>query len=158
MYIETKENHMGYNLTIGEAVLESYVEDGLEASCRITAEGVSHPDAPAFGEPTDHTNERWPSYTAWYEFCDKAGLYEAIYDSGRKSLRGGHPGAFPINKEFKAAVDKSYNRIKMQAKTLDPNDDIFTTEVGSVWARIQWLKYWTDWALENCDNPVMANS
>jgi len=153
---------MGYTLTIGEANIESYVEDGLEAYCRITAAGVRMDDAPAFGEPTDYTNERWPSYTSWYEFCKYAKILHAMYymveDGSSGNIRGGHPGAFPINKEFKEAIDTAYNRLKMQAKTLDPDADIFDTELGGAWARIQWLKYWTDWALENCEHPVLTNS
>jgi len=154
---------MGYSLIIGEAKVESYEEDGLEALCHITAEGVHLDDAPAFGEPTDHTNQRWPSYTQWYDFCEKADILPALYECDEYgnvtgSLRGGHPGAFPINKEFKEEIDTAYNRIKMQAKTLDPDADIFDTDLGGMWARIQWLKFWTDWALENCEHPVLVNS
>jgi len=147
---------MGYSIIIGEAKIESYAEDGLEAQCRITAEGASDAAAPAFGEPTDNTNSRWPSYGSWHDFCEQAGITDAIFEGG--TLRGGHPGAFPINQEFKDVIDGAYHRLRMQAKTLDPDADIFSTEVGGAWARIQWLKYWTDWALDNCKVPVMANS
>lgn len=154
---------MGYSLIIGEARVESYEEDGLEALCYITAEKAHHPDAPAFGEPTDHTNQRWPSYTSWYNFCEYADILPAIYETdaygnASGSLRGGHPGAFPINKEFQDNINTAYNHLKMQAKTLDSEEDIFSTDIGGAWARIQWLKYWTDWAMENCTHPVLANS
>lgn len=55
---------MGYNLTIGEAVL-SWDEDYV---C-VDAQDVTLPNAPAFGDPTDHTNSRWPSYSVWADFC-----------------------------------------------------------------------------------------
>lgn len=148
---------MGYTLTIGEAKIVSYEEDGLEASCHISVDSVRHDDAPAFNEPTDYTNQRWPSYSSWHDFCEYAGIFDVFYyETGH--FRGGHPGAFPINKEFKEAIDTAYNRLKMQAKTLDPDADIFETKLGGAWARIQWVKYWTDWALENCTTPVLANS
>jgi len=153
---------MGYTLAIGEAKIESYEEDGLEASCYIKVNAARKASAPAFGEPTDYTNERWPSYTSWYNFCEYAKILPTMYymniDGSFGNFRGGHPGAFPINKEFKEAIDTAYNRLKMQAKTLDPDADIFETDLGGAWARIQWVKYWTDWALENCTTPVLVNS
>ncbi len=24
--------------------------------------------------------------------------------------------------------------------------------------RLEWLKYWVDWSLENCDKPVFCNT
>ena len=55
---------MGYNLAIGEAEV-----DWSEDMVRIDAVTVKLDEAPAFGEPTDHTNTRWPSYTSWSNFC-----------------------------------------------------------------------------------------
>jgi len=151
---------MGYNLTIGEAQILSYDEDGLEADCRITANGVKHDNAPAFGEPTDYTNERWPSYTAWWDFCEFVGLTDAMYVDG-SSIRGGHPGAFPINKEFKLAVDHAMERLHMQypdaVASYGDNEYNIPKENGAM-CRLRWLQYWTDWALKNCKHPVFANS
>jgi len=53
---------MGYTLRIGELGDDGEVET------------VRHDDAPAFDEPTDYTNDRWPSYTAWWGFVRACGL------------------------------------------------------------------------------------
>jgi len=161
---------MGYNLIIGEAEFDvdrvgddEWTEDIQDEYIQVTAGHVRHDDAPAFGEPTDYTNQRWPSYTQWYDFCEKADLVHVFYvidehGNNTGTLRGGHPGYFPITPTVKAEVDKVYDRVKMQAKTLDPGADIFSTDVGAVWVRVQWLKYWIDWALENCKVPVFVNT
>jgi len=152
---------MGYNLTIGEAKIITYAEDGLEADCTIGAERIVHHDAPAFGEPTDSTNERWPSYTSWWEFCEFVGLTHAIYDSEQRSLRGGHPGAFPINEKFKKEVDLAMARLIAKypnaVASYGENENDIPEENGAM-CRLIWLQYWTDWALENCETPVLANT
>ena len=56
---------MNYNLTIGEAVV---VVDWDEFGIVVSAKKEHHDIAPAFGEPTDYSNQRWPSYTAWEDF------------------------------------------------------------------------------------------
>jgi len=160
---------MGYTLAIGEAKLETnkvgdeWVEDIQEEYVRITVDSLRHDDAPAFGEDTDYTNYRWPSYSRWHSFCKYAELEHVFYEideheNNTGHLRGGHPGCIPITPAVKEAVDKSYNRLKMQAKTLNPEDSIWTSEIGGAWARVQWLKYWIDWSLENCKFPVMVNT
>ena len=51
---------MGYTIAIGE--LETVTEsDGYKHKYVKT---VTLDNAPAYGEPTDHMNERWPSYSS----------------------------------------------------------------------------------------------
>jgi len=147
---------MGYSLTIGEAQIESYNEDGLEAECRIYVKSINDPESPAFGDPTDHTNHRWPSYTAWNDFAEFTGLWEALFQNDG-NIRGGHPGAFPINKDFKTAVDDAYKNHMVIFPDAVPTYETERPQDYQL-CRLLWLQYWTDWALENCDNPVMANS
>ena len=147
---------MGYSLIIGERLKVSETEFD-EDYTYITAEDVKLDNAPAFGEPTDYTNERWPSYSAWHDFCKVSGLFDLFYEENGH-LRGGHPGLFTIDNEFKDKVDWAHKRLKMQYKTIEESADIFDTEIGAAYARVQWLKFWTDWALENCKNPVFVNS
>lgn len=151
---------MGYSLTLGEADVNYYEEDGLEASCNITAIGVSLHEAPAFGEPTDNTNSRWPSYTAWWDFCEFVGITHIMYDE-RGNMRGDHPGSFPINKEFKDEVDAAMVRLKEKypnaVASYGENENDIPEENGAM-CRLTWLQFWTDWALENCKMPVLANT
>ena len=146
---------MGYNFTIGEAVIHTFDDDGLESSCRIGARGEHHDAAPAFGEPTDHTNQRWPSYTGWFEFCKATGLMDVFYCD--KRINGGHPGVFPVTREMQVMVDTAMTRLRglyPNASATYDNDDLIEGNL----CRLTWLKYWVDWSLENCDQPVVANT
>lgn len=146
---------MGYSFTIGEAVIDMSPDDGLESSCRVDARSEHHNTAPAFGEPTDYTNERWPSYTAWFDFCEATGLMDVFYYD--RNIRGGHPGAFPVTKEMQVMVDTAMIRVKKlhpNAKATYDNDDPIEGNL----CRLTWLKYWVDWSLENCERPVVANT
>lgn len=130
--------------------------DGLDSACRISARGETQPNAPAFGEPTDYTNNRWPSYSAWANFCRDTGLYDLFYwDNGR--LKGGHPGAHPITKEMQIEINAALERIQKlhpDAKPTFENE----IEIEGTLCRLTWLKYWVDWSLENCKHPVIANT
>ena len=114
---------MGYTLRIGEATINWH-----EESVRIDVDGVKHDDAPAFDEPTDYTNARWPSYSSWSNFCRDMGLTNVMLNErngGCGELKYGetylyplmpeHPGAAPITKahlqyvEEKVAAYKAAN-------------------------------------------------
>lgn len=145
---------MGYTLKIGEGIVDSYegIDGDINGYCYIGVETVKHKDAPAYGEPTDYTNERWPSYSNWADFCDMTGLDDVFYDEN--NFRGGHPGAFLITKKMQVRIN---NQIILW--TSQPEEDIEIIE-GEDWTlvRLKWLKYWVDWSLENCKTPVMVNS
>lgn len=140
---------MGYSLTIGELVITN--EDDREFK---TAESVDHDGAPAFGEPTDHTNQRWPSYSAWANCLRGLGVYDLFYRNG--TLIGGHPGVQEITPElyniFKGRIDDFKARNPCVKPTYD--GDI---QENQWYCRAVWLGYWMKWALENCKNPVIAN-
>lgn len=74
---------MGYTLTIGEAEIE-YDED----VARIRAQGMKLDDAPADGTPTDYTNSRWPSYSAWADFCRAVGLTDMMFSTRKTEAVG----------------------------------------------------------------------
>lgn len=95
---------MGYSLRIGEAKME-WNDERVSIDCDI----VRQDDAPAFGDPTDYENQRWPSYTAWANAMRALGLVDLMYDrrnGGSGELQYGgkwlypliqeHPGASPI--------------------------------------------------------------
>lgn len=112
---------MGYNLSIGEAVI---VWD--ECQVRIEVETVWLDDSPAFGEPTDHTNERWPSYTGWSDFCRGLDIMNVMFNSrnggcGELEVAEGiyvypliqdHPGSAPITKHHVQLVEDAVRRYR----------------------------------------------
>lgn len=147
---------MGYTITIGQLKIEKSPDDGLDCRCiGFGAEGVHHEDAPAFGEPTDHENQRWPSYSAWSNFTKAVGLYDLFYtDSGH--LIGGHPGVRLVTAEMVNVVSGTLvvyreNNPGIEAKFTD--DDR-----GGFLCRLVWLDYWLQWSFKNCETPVIANS
>ena len=163
---------MGYNLIIGEAVIKVEEDwedqtDGIYVSVR--AEGQMHPGAPAFNEPTDHTNERWPSYTAWTAFLIAAGIKEFFFNYNTTDIKGGHPGGFALTKEDIIITEQALRRLKARypdaAALIDQGTkygDGYNSEdpcEGFGWvARAMWLHYWVKWAVENCKRPVFANT
>lgn len=150
---------MGYTLKIGEAEIVNYPEDGYIS---IGVKGVEHKEAPAFGEPTDFSNQRWPSYTSWHNFARFVGLHDLFYDEDEGLIRR-HPDTFPLTPSHKEIIDKAYEAFKVKYPDAvasfaeDGNYDEFPEE--NTWlVRLEWLKYWVDWSLENCQNPVFYNS
>lgn len=159
---------MGYTLTIGE--LKTTVKyHGLESYIQNYAEDVTDEKAPAFGEPTDHLNSRWPSYTAWHDAMRFVGLHEMMFNKENGLIRN-HPDCVPLVKEHKEIIDKAYLEFykkypgckagyspKIKEKGGIYEDPEWPQENGYA-VRLEWLKYWVDWALENCKHPVFYNS
>lgn len=148
---------MGYTITIGQLEIEKSPDDGLDCSCiGFGAAGASHENAPAFDEPTDRENQRWPSYSSWALFMKEAGLYDVFfYEDGH--LVGGHPGVRLVTSEMKARVDKAMLDFVGAHPGLEARF-VVTDVNGGTLCRLIWLKYWIDWAIENCETPVIANS
>jgi hypothetical protein len=159
---------MGYTLRIGE--LKTRIEyEGLESYITNDAEAVTDEKAPAFGEPTDHSNSRWPSYTSWYDAMRFVGLHDMMFNKETGLIRS-HPDCVPLVKEHKEIIDKAYKEFyekypnckagyspKINEKEGVYEDAEWPSE-NNYATRLEWLKYWVDWALENCQYPVFYNS
>lgn len=134
---------MGYNLTIGER------EPDTEGVGYDSAAVVAMPEAPADGVPTDHTNQRWPSYSGWSDFCEHADLTDVMYAGAKWNgeqlapLMPEHPAAAEITQ---AHFDCIWERLS-RVKRLNPDD----------LARVEWLVFRMRWALENCEHPTFSN-
>jgi hypothetical protein len=160
---------MGYNLIIGEAVVTGLDDDDCYDGIfvRVWANSERDESSPAFNEPTDFTNERWPSYTMWSDFINEAGLRDFMFDEN--NMKGGHPGAFELRNDdietTKNALERMRTKYPEAAKMVDSgvkysdnwNDPPPCDGFGSV-ARATWLYYWVKWSVENCKKPVFANS
>ena len=123
---------MGFNLSIGQFNRE-LDEDGYE---HVFVKEVYLDEAPADDVPTDHMNKRWPSYISWGDFMDAMGWEEEF-------LIPSHPGYVIIDQTFKSIVDAAYEKHK---------------DAPEHGVRITWMKFWTDWALVNCAQPIFHNS
>lgn len=121
---------MGYEIIIGERIKHSK-----------SVERVWLIEAPADGVPTDNTNQRWPSYAGWHEFTEQTGLLDMFFDKKVGIMRS-HPGIFKITKDHQAQVNQAIENYGSDHQL----------------ARLKWLKFWIDWAIENCENPSIQNS
>lgn len=162
---------MGYTLKIGEIFVRKELMDEDDQKTAYFHTGViseEHKNAPAFGEPTDRQNSRWPSYTAWSNFCDFVGLEDLFYNKEYGILRE-HPGCVPLTQSHKEEIDKALENFKKKypkaipsystnVKNIMLEEDPTWPEENNFMVRLVWLKYWVDWALENCENPAFYNS
>lgn len=124
---------MGFTLMIGE--FHSYKEDGDNY---FMANQVFLPEAPADDSPTDRTNQRWPSYSGWDSFTKATGLQKLMDE-----FIASHPGYVILQPRHKEEIDAVYAK----KHTIDPD------QLG----RLEWLKFWVDWALAHCKCPVFVN-
>jgi len=172
---------MGYTLKIGEACFEG---DKDEAYLRVWAKSEAHDDAPTFpnDEMTGNGNSRSPSYTGWAEFCRDTGLYGMFYGlDGRRDpymkedpschretpILSDHPGFAALNAADVLAVRHALDQHITKHGDLTPGfrgwaekeeDAPSDANACAARARLIWLHYWTDWAVNNCENPVLVNS
>lgn len=152
---------MGYTFKIGEAVLTKLEEDGEVFNVWDVAD-VELENAPNFPNDTltGKSNSRHPSYTAWSDFCSKAGLYNVFY-TVRGHLLHGHPGCMPITEELCEVITEALEKYK-KTSTLPPGFEeecYYNGEPNYDYhlARLIWLEWWVGWAFENCENPAICN-
>jgi hypothetical protein len=127
---------MSYALTIGEAQIEADPEFGHVG---ITVDRLVLPDAP-MNSSNNRSNTILPAYLVWDNFCTQTGMQDLFYDDDTGLLRP-HPGVKLLTGDHLAAF---------KAATIPPDDE---------WSRkrIEWLIWWTEWALANCKVPVFEN-
>ena len=133
---------MGYNITIGNAVLEACDPDDYDGELKgwyfVTWE--RHDNAPADSAPTAHTNERWPSYSGWSDFCEETGLSDLFF-SKYDGLMRKHPGCFKLEQRHLDIIKSVAGHVPEKQR-----------------GRYEWLGYWVEWALNNCELPAIENS
>jgi len=163
---------MGYHLTIGEARIER--DDDY---IRIAAEDATDDAAPDHCPYTKKGNGRSPSYTAWHDFCKEAGIEKLFYGDGwsreerryipsedfyrETILLGEHPGAAVIIPQDLEYVRDARIRREATNGGREPGfweDDGRDNGKDHVLARLLWLEFWIDWALKNCENPIIENT
>lgn len=167
---------MGYSLVIGER--------GSGRGWNARPELINHPDAPAFGEPTDHENQRWPSYSGWEDFVQAVSEYTPEFalrfgqwergNTRPNTVLRKHPGVYRLWSKDVVLVEKALKSyllfkhgmtlsdLKMGEYPLPKWGDGFMSEDQNNGdqnlARLVWLHYWVKWAVENCTTPVFYNS
>lgn len=131
---------MGYTLSIGQLNTEVNEVDGMfYASCSVELQKHEL-------EERLLVNKRKISYSSLYDFSCFVGLHHLMFNTESGLLKE-KPGCVRLAKEHKEIIDKAYNKhignTKIDNKTIH---------------QLEWLKYWIDWALENCETPVFCNN
>lgn len=151
---------MGYWFYIGEAEVSVDMEE-READMRVKE--IELPESHK-NSNDDHSNSIGPSYSTWADFCRQTGLLAVFYagshpDYPKEWIRPdgesgygiitSHPGIVALTqnhlKEFQSA-QKRYG-----GTPGDRSDDDYTGK------RLDYLVWWTDWALNNCKYPSFYN-
>ena len=165
---------MGYNLTIGEAKVFS---DLAERYTTVNVDTLVLDDAP-LNSGEDHSNSCGPSYSTWHRFAHDTGLQSVFYggqlaprseqDWGgskriatfvgtygvdRDGLLVRHPGCVELTQSHLDAFEEA--RAKWVAS---PKAEYIVDGVDWGLRRLDWLVWWTRWALENCNYPSMHNT
>ena len=169
---------MGYTITIGNAVLQYTAED---LHLRIEVLGANHPEAPDHDVFTGISSSRSPSYTVWSNFCRDAGISVLFYGGGwdrtagkyvpcpdvfhrETPLMAHHPGVQPLCRADLDFVRAA--RIKREQANGGKPPGFWEGPMGqekdngtdSILARLLWLEFWFEWALDNCTIPAIGNT
>lgn len=158
---------MGYTLAIGELVL-SEVSPKSTDTIPFYVETVELDFAPAFGEPTDYTNRRLPSYSGWAEAMSFVGLHDFMFNQ-KTGLIKEHFDFVQLTAQHKAIIDKAHQDFYIKypnakagyspkaKEDIQFYQDHDWPEENRYAVRLEWLKFWVDWALKNCEVPVFFN-
>lgn len=126
----------------------------------LSANGFSHETAPAYGDPTDHTSSRWPSYSAWADFCRFSGLHDLFFGKSTRddSILQSHSGCIPLTEKHRKEKNSAFEAYKIKYPNSMPIMGDEQSEENYQLCRLTWLHYWVNWALDNCKQPVFENS
>lgn len=160
---------MSYSIYIGQAELRpADPEDGDEGRIDVIVESMSLDEAPEFPRDilTGKSNGRHPAYSGWANFIDEAGLKDMFRNQDTGLMRD-HPGCFPLLPQHLIRVEAALEIWKTKARKdaipgWDPKADPWKGDSADprydgTWARLEWLRFWIDWALKNCSRPSIYN-
>lgn len=160
---------MSYDIYIGEAVFSD--PDKEYNDIWIVVHSIQLPNAPKFrgDDMTGQGNSRHPAYSGWSNFCDRTGLYKLFFDEHHGLMRK-HPGCFRLRKTDRASIKEALDSYKAKHPNSIPgwcsckecnscfkSDNLPHEELDGDLARLIWLDFWVDWAMNNCDVPVISN-
>lgn len=133
---------MGYNITIGKAIIST--EYGL---C-LDVEGQEHPEAPNYpnDECSQKCNFRCPSYTTWHKVVRELDIEELFYDKEEGLFRE-HPGVVGLTKEHLEVITEAVKAYKV--KYPDAKPAMGTTDEDSILLRGIWLEWWVRYSITN---------
>ena len=156
--------NMPIRITIGNAELEYRQTD---SHVGITVNEITCDDAPDF---TDKSNNMQMSYLECHDWIRGAGVISymngidldisptdnSFADSGRDSdgIIEIHPCQVTIDQRD---VDFWHGKVKAY-RAMNPDvQPGFDNTRDYILARMMWFEFWVQWAVKNCEMPVIAN-
>lgn len=171
---------MGYDIYIGNTVMEpveqyddeeEYVTPyartikGQVCYFKPRVNRIEQPDAPTFPNDnlTKNGNDRHCSYSAWDEFCCKAGLHDLFFNKKHGLMRE-HPGHQPLKDCHAEEIGRALARWKEAHPNTIPGfeqwalyGDAPVVGYDYTLARLIWLDWWVKWAMSHCEHPGIYN-
>lgn len=162
---------MSYDIYIGNAeITDDFQDDPDENGLGLRVRSMTMDEAPEF--PNDvmsaHVNNRHPGYSQWAKFTELVDLDNLFWDKYTGLMRE-HPGTFRLRQSDLVAIKTARAILQKEHPEAVPqfSDDIWdnhhqrlgiiATEYDSALARLLWLEWWVDWALNNCAIPAIHN-
>lgn len=148
---------MGYNLRIGEFEVEIDHEE-RRAWERVT--WIHNPESP-MNSSDNHSNSIDPGYAQWADFTRSVGLYDVFYGANdtrnwvhqgefQEAILGNHPGLVALTPAMMERFKQAQAEFRMQP-VQETEDYIYTGR------RVDWLTWWSEWALSTCKYPSFGN-
>lgn len=161
---------MGYHLWIGQFKGRAKILPGgklkVDRRSNYGVEVIELDEAPCFDNDnmTGGSNTRSPGYLVWHEFTEIVGLKDLFYNNETGLIRP-HPGIkilTPAHRDVIRQALEHYNAKNPGSKpgfaAYYSNDKVLDYEPDPILARLLWLDFWVNWAVENCELPVIRNS
>lgn len=162
---------MSYDIYIGNAELKSEWPGEYGPVAEWDVDGMTHEDAPYKPDLTGKGNSCHPGYGQWADAMEEVGLAEAFFDQEDGLLRE-HPGIQPLTAAHLATFEAAQAEYRRRRPAERPGccrcagcqrfdadkDAVHDPTLNFNMLRLEWLVWWTRWALENCERPAMANS
>lgn len=142
---------MGYNFSIGELVIlgpHGDIGEMLQMMFGVYAITKGKKIGAPLNSSDTYCNSIYPSYTAWSNFCHRTNLYDVFF-SDNHGLINEHPGASLLGDNHLELFEFARNNY---------NENISIDEYLYDKRRLNWLYFWTKWAIDNCKKPVFVNS
>lgn len=159
---------MSYDIYIGNAEVEyqesvnDFELDEYRYEVRVSVKRIELDNAPIFenDEMTGNGNSRHPGYVQWSTALEHAGILDLFFNDDTGLMRK-HPGCFPIVKSDVDAVKSALEQYKKLYPDATPRFGTWENPgkaEDAVLARLEWLVFWMDWAVNNCERPAITNS
>lgn len=119
----------------------------------VIVKKVKRPEAPVFvGDIfTQNSNSRYPDCCDWSDLCRKAGLIDLFF--GEQGLTREH-GFQDLHFHHTVAIQNALSDWKARHPDTVPG---FGTSYDDILARLEWLNWWVQWALTNCEHAGIYN-